>query len=337
MSMSLAEYHALDAIGNGRISDFVPGWWDVSEDDYHSSPLVSRGMLYTMLRESSAYYQAEYEQRIITTNVTRAMMLGRLVHIAVLEPERWDAGFCRPPPADVCSPEPAKPVPADGTSAQSKAHKENLAIWRDQHAAWSDANARALAEYLRGREIVPLDQWEQVLGMSESVARHKRASELLSGATVVTERAMRWVDAESGIPMRAKPDASNARPEMADLKSIGQAPSPENVARIIGSSWYHGQAAVYSDGFKAITGEMPSPFSDVFVRSSQPYECAVWEISPRAIELGRREYRKALRDIAEHRELNDWAPWWTKEPFEIDVPSWVYDQSSAWMESFGNG
>lgn len=317
--------------------ELLTGWWDVSEDDYHASPLVSRGKLYTLVREGSAYYRAQYEQHLITTDVTRAMRLGRLVHVAVLEPERWERGFCLPPPCDVGPPEPQKPIPAEGTSAQSKEHKANLARWRDEHAAWSDANAAALAEYLCGREIVGHAEWDQILGMSHAVAMHPRASALLSGAGVRTERAMRWVDPETGLGMRAKLDAYDSVPVLGDLKSIGKVPSPENVARVIASSWYHGQAAIYWDGFEAVEGVTPESWANIFVRSSEPYECAVYPLAARAIELGRREYRSALRRLAECRAANEWTPKWAQGAWEIDLPSYVYQQSDAWMESFDNG
>jgi hypothetical protein len=316
--------------------EFVAGWWDVSEADYHASPLVSRGKLYTLLREGSDYYQAEYEQQLITTDVTRAMRLGRLVHVAVLEPERWESGFCLPI-GDVGPPEPQKPVPAEGSSPNTKEHRENLKRWRDEHAAWEDAHGRALAEALRGREVVSQADWDLVVGMANGVASNVRASNLLSGAGVVTERALRWVDEETGIGMRAKPDAYTAVPELVDLKSIGMAPRPENVARVIGSSWYHGQAAIYLDGFEAVTGTRPEEFVFVFVRSSYPFTCSVYPLRSRAIELGRREYRKALRDLKECRTKNDWTPPWGRDAWEIDVPYYLYQQSDVWTESFDNG
>lgn len=313
---------------------WVASWWDVSEAEYHASPLVSRGKLYTLMREGSDYYQAEYEHRRITTNVTASMRLGRLVHCAVLEPERWERGFCLPPPADLAEPEPPKPVPAEGTSPNTKEHRENLKRWRDEHARWSDRNARAVAEYLRGREIVRPDDHAHVLGMAAAVAAHPRASALLSGSHVVTERALRWVDADTGLGCRVKPDALDERSMvMSDLKSIGMCPRPENVGRVIASSWYHGQGAFYSDGYEALSGERPRAFVLVFVRSSPPYTCAVYSLLPRAVELGRREYRAALQELARRTASQQWTPEWSEDAWEIDLPGYVYQQSSAWMES----
>lgn len=312
----------------------VASWWDVSDAEYHASPLVSRGKLYTLLREGSDYYHAEYEHRAITTNATAAMRLGRLVHCAVLEPDRWESGFCLPPPSDLAEPEPPKPVPSEGTSPNAKAHRENLARWRDEHARWSDRNASAVAEYLRGREIVRPDDHALVLGMANAVAMHPRASALLGGADVRTERAIRWIDEETGIGCRAKPDAIDGRTVvMSDLKSLGMCPRPENVGRVIHSSWYHGQAAFYSDGYAALTGERPREFVFVFVRSSPPFTVAVYPLRARAIELGRREYRAALQELARRIDSNQWTPEWSEGAWEIDLPGYAYQQSSAWTES----
>lgn len=312
--------------------ELVQGWWDVSDDGYHASPLVSRGKLYTLLREGSDYYRAEYEERIITTDVTKAMRLGSLVHCAVLEPERWERSYCLPPPAEVGPPEPPKPIPAEGSSASTKAHRENLARWRDEHQAWSDRNASALAEYTRGREIVGKGTWADVMGMANAIADHPRASALLSGAGVVTERAMRWRDTETGLWLRAKPDAYDESPVLSDLKSFALSPRPENVSRTIASSWYHGQSALYSDGFAAVTGEKPKSFVFVFVRRSPPYTVAVVELAPMAVELGRREYRAALQELADRIESQQWTPEWALDAWQIDVPGWAYQQSAAWSD-----
>lgn len=305
-------------------------WWEVSEADYHASDLVSRSKL-DVLRRSPEEFHARFVARTIVDGPpTKALRVGRMTHVAVLEPHTWEQRFCLPPPDDLGPPEPVKPVPAEGTTAQSKAHRDALAEWRPRHEQWARDVEAARVAYVGGREIVKPDEHATALACAEAIAGHDFASSLLAGrGDVYTEQAIRWLDLESGLECRARLDAHNLDDEIADLKTIDGTPDEDTVRREIVSHWYHGQAALYSDGYEATTGRRPR-FWFVFVNKNPPHEVAVYELGAAEIDLGRVQYRAALRDLAERRRTGDWRAPWTQSPHLLEFAKWTFDAAKEW-------
>lgn len=323
--------------------DLVAGWWDVSEDAYHASGLVSRGKLH-LLRESPQEFHARVVARSLPeVEPTKALRVGRLVHVAVLQPDRWEREFCLPPPADIAEPEPPKPVPAEGTSPNTKAHRENLARWRDEMAAWSAKNEAAVAEYLRGREVVRPDEWTTVIGCATAIAEHRppdpraaSASWLLSDVDF-TERSLRWQDEDTGLWCRIRVDAFSSDIEedrCADLKSFGRAPTVDAFRREILAHWYHGQAAFYTDGCRAVTRRAPV-FPLVVVHKEPPHEVAIYELGREELELGRRQYKAALEELVWRTERDEWLAEWSAKPHVIRFDQWTFRNADEWSSTDG--
>lgn len=76
-------------------SDLI-GWHsDMSNEDYHSGPGVSKSSL-DLIHKSIAHLQ----NRSLVRIETPAMVLGTAVHTAILEPHLWPDGYLRGPDAD---------------------------------------------------------------------------------------------------------------------------------------------------------------------------------------------------------------------------------------------
>lgn len=323
--------------------DLVAGWWDVEEDAYHASGLVSRGKLQLLRKSPQEFHARVIARSLPSIEPTKALRVGRLLHVAVLQPDRWEREFCLPPAADIAEPEPAKPVPAEGTSANTKAHRENLARWREEMAAWSAKNEAAIAEYLRGREIVKPDEWATVMGCAHAIAGHRppgqypaSASWLLSDVDF-TERSLRWQDEDTGIWCRARVDAFTCdehEDRCADLKSFGLTPTPDAFRREIVSHWYHGQAAFYTDGCRSVTERTPR-FPFVVVHKDEPHEVAIFELGDEETELGRRQYKAALAELAWRLERDEWLAAWSAEPHVIRFDQWTFRAAEEWSSSNG--
>lgn len=325
---SAGDVDRVTAPGSPAGTDLLTGWWDVSEDAYHASDLVSRGKL-EVLRRSPQEFHGRCIARTIATIVTKPLRVGRYLHVAALQPERWDAGFTLDP-GDVGLPEPPKPVPAEGTSAQTKEHKANLAEWRSAHERWHAECAAARAALIRGREIVKPDEWATVVDCAHAIAEHPLASSLLSGPGVATERSLVWVDCDTGIRMRARLDATiEERDIVSDLKSLGDTPTPLAFRREVIAHWYHGQNAIYADGYATVTGRSPR-FPFVVVNKSDPHEVAVYELGPAEVDLGRREYKAALVELAWRLERDEWLAPWSAAPQVITFDSWTFRNSEEW-------
>lgn len=282
-----------------ELEAWSPGWWDVSDGDYHSSPLVSRGML-KALRRSPEYFRARYIDRTIVDRDTAALQFGRLLHTAVLEPERWERHVTVRP----------------GVDGRTKDGKAALAEWRATHTP----------ETL----VATAEQHALVVAMAATLAENEHASMLLSGAGGFRERAYRWRDDDTGVGMRAKADVQLEVPVLVDLKSFGDVPAPAAFAAEAVRHWYHAQAAIYCDGARAITGEHHR-FVLVAIHKSPPHEVAVYELDDEEIDLGRREYRATLRELVWRRERDDWRAEWQRGPQSLKFPGWAFRNSEEWI------
>jgi PDDEXK-like uncharacterized protein DUF3799 len=276
-------------------------WLDLDEATYHELDITSRSRLH-VLRRSPAEYHARYIACTLADDDTKAFRVGRLFHAAVLEPERW-ATFAVPPKVD-------------------RRTKEGKATY----AAWREDNPDAV--------VVDADEHALALRMAEAIALHPLASQLCSGCTGVSERAMLWRDAETGQLIRARIDRSLELPIAADAKSFTGTPTPESFMREVLRHWLHGQAAMYLDGLLAVTGvEHRFPF--VVVNKEEPHEVMVAELGVAEIEMGRREYRAALRELAWRTEANDWVAPWSATPQVITFPGWAFRSSDDWSNEDG--
>jgi hypothetical protein len=301
------DVEAFDALA--AASELAPGegmWLPLSERCYHGAALsciVSRGQL-ELLRKSPAAYHGRYvaEPRTVVDEDTKALRVGRLFHAATVEPERW-ATFAVPPKVD----------------RRTREGKAAYAQWQAEHP---------------GAEGVDAAEYELALALSRAIAEHPLASQLCSGCTGVSERALIWRDRETGLLCRARIDRSLERPIAVDAKSFGKTPTPELFAREVLTRWYHGQAAFYLDGLLCVTGvEHRFPF--VVVHKEPPHEVLVAELGPAEIEMGRREYRAALRELVWRREKNDWLAPWQREPQVITFDGWAFRNSPEWSDEDG--
>lgn len=271
-------------------------WADVDELTYHELDYTSRGDL-EILRRSPAEFHGRRIARTIPHKDSKALRVGRLWHAATFEPERWST-FAVPPDCD-------------------RRTKEGKAIY----AAWRAENPNAI--------VVDADEHDLARVMAEAVAEHPLASQLCSGCSGASERTIIWRDADTGILMRARIDRSLERPIAVDGKSFGRTPNPEAFMREVLAHWYYGQAAVYLDGLFAVTG-IEHRFVFVVVHKEPPHEVLVCELGPAEIEMGRREYRAALRELAWRREKNDWRATWERAPQLIEFPGWAFRSSDDW-------
>jgi exodeoxyribonuclease VIII len=250
----------------------------------------------------------------------KALRIGRLLHVAVLEPQRWESRFVRDPGT------PERPDLSHLGSPSSKAYRAELKAWRE-------SVERERASLVRGREVVDADEWDLVLRMTEALALDGKASALLSRCTMF-ERAFVWRDAETGVLCRARVDAA-CDGYVLDLKSFGLVPAVEPWVREVVRHWYHAQAAFYLDGWRAVTGiELPWWWL-VVGKQVHRHRVAAYQPDHEFIELGRREYRAALREYADRRRTGEWRADWQQRPMIVSAPGWAYRNSNAW--SMDNG
>ena len=200
-------------------------------DDYFSRPALSATALKAFAKcPALAHVQRE---------TTAPMVLGSLVHCAILEPDELDNRY-------------------QATSVERRGTK-----------AWTEAEEAA-----EGRELVKLADFDQALQMRDAVWSQPAARELLDGAK--TEVSAFWDDV-IGLPCKARADAVNVRLNaLVDVKTTTDA-SPREFARQYAKLGYGLQDIHYRTGF-ATNGLDASSMVFIAVESKPPYLVALYEL-----------------------------------------------------------
>lgn len=142
---------------------------------------------------------------------TAARKVGRAVHLAVLEPERF---------------------------------ADSVAIWDGGRRYGKEWNAFVSAN--AGKELLKRDEFRQCMALQTAVRSDPVAApHLMRGAA---EQTVLWTDEVTGIKCKARTDWLND--VLADLKTTRDA-SPDGFARESWQYRYHTQLAFYSDGLRA--------------------------------------------------------------------------------------
>lgn len=282
-------------------------------EQYLADPRVSRSDL-ELFRCSPALYFGRKVSRTIPDKDTAALRIGRLLHLAVLEP----AEFAR---RVVVAPETDDDFKGKGAKARREAWKSVLAEWR----ASQPADAIVLDADDKERE--------RVEGMARSLrttttAAARAARGLLFG-TGESEVSLTWRDDD---PELARPIECRARLDrlltrasgslVVDLKSTND-PSEEAFSSSIARYGYHRQAAHYCHAAQALLGSSLPRFAFVVVRSEPPYEVAVYELEPEAITIGAFEIRETMRALSRALVEQKFAAPWECGVTKINLPMWA--------------
>lgn len=269
----------------------------VKDEEYYAPELglVSKSAL-GPLSKSPAHYRAWLES---PSEPTEALLFGRALHMAVLEPERFRETYVVEPHfGDL------RAVAGRTTTEQGRANKARKVEWLAEH---------------EGVERVTADWWESIVGISASIAQHPIASRILRDGQ--PELGARWTDEETGLECRCRPDYYVAPREMAaDLKSTLDA-SPRGFAKACAKYNYHWQDALYRAGIAA-SGSPIKHFVFIAVEKVAPYAVGVYSLSPDDIEKGHDAVRRHMDTMAECMRTGEW-PAYAPGIQTIELPPWA--------------
>jgi|GEM_PF-379846 exodeoxyribonuclease VIII len=200
---------------------------------------------------------------------TPAMRVGSAFHAIILEPDKFQEIY-------LCG-----PTDCDRRTAAGK-------------KAWKD-----MEEENPNKIILNENDWSMIHYMMESVTHHGLASEMLNLNEGVAEETIMWNDAELGTLMKGRTDFRYfPKKAIIDLKSTQDA-SPDKLEKDLWSSdlRYHLQAAIYTDGIRSIMGNDSWEFYFIYVEKKPPYAVQVVRLPPKALEIGRIQYRENIIDL----------------------------------------
>lgn len=267
----------------------APGIYDdIPHEDYLRWPAASASRL-SDIKRSPAYCRWRIENH---QPPTTAMVLGTAIHMAILEPERFEKTYALRPPGD----------------ARTKIVKI--------------AKARLEAE---GKTVLSPADWEMVRGMAESVSRHEIGTGFVRATGNKIEVSCTWnAVAESGFEVTCKIRPDILDPEIkviVDIKSCIHA-HPASFPKVIYDMGYHRAAALYLDGIREL-GIDCEHYLFLAIEKTPPYEVALYDLEQSAIEAGRDDYRRQLDLYGRCLTKNEW-PGYSTDPIRVGLPGWAY-------------
>lgn len=263
---------------------------DIPPVIYHQWQAASNSALGHMMR-SPAHMQAYMKDAYLDTP---ALILGRAIHAAVLEPDRFASDYGM--------------YPAD----LKRTTTEGRDVWDGMVETYGAGNVLKKAEH------------DTCILTQKAVHGCRSAHGLLTGAGDC-EISMVWIDPATGVKCKARWDRYS--PEIAggaivDLKTTRDA-SIRDFERSIFTYGYHRQAAMYLMGARVL--DIPvEHFSIIAVEKTPPYGVQAYRMFEGAITAGKDLIESLLKKYAKCTDSDEY-PGYPDKVRDITVPDW------AWM------
>jgi len=221
-----------------------------------------------------------------------ALTFGSAFHCRLLEPDKFQTLYVQEPKYD----------------KRTTAGKEAWAVFCVEH---------------KGKQHLSADEWALLPAMRDGVMRNKFARYAIEQGGEI-ENPVEWDDftGSTGLPLKCRPDIRLENGLIVDLKTTTDI-DPESWSRTMAMYGYHRQAALYLDGcWQAHQAE--GPFVHIAVSKTPPHECAVYEVAPESLSLGRSENQATLAELMLRRDSGDWSGRWSADLTTVNLPSWYF-------------
>jgi exodeoxyribonuclease VIII len=267
--------------------------YQMDEKEYRSAPAIAGSDAKKILPPLTPAHYAAHMAGETKREPSKAMLLGTMAHVAVLEPNKLDAAFVEKP---------------EGIDFRTKLGKE----WK---------------ESVGSMPVLDQDEARAVRGIRDSIAAHDAAKALLADCD--SEVAL-FAEHRSGLWIKGRVDALKVESDMnsviVDVKTTSAGADYGTFSRQAASLNYHVSAAWYCH-LAGLNGLPPARFYWIAVETSAPFAVAVYEIHPDALDLGVAAMNDALDLIAQCEDEGLW-PGYAPEVQCLNLPSWVYGREA---------
>lgn len=284
---------------------------NISLDDYHGKrdlldgPSISKSALKWLVPAMGGSPKAfwgrwQFNPDHIEQDTSKALDFGKAAHCLLLGDEVFGERFCIRP--------------------------EHWADWRTKAAQdWRDEQVS------QGKTIITTDQFERIRRIHADASNYPLVKHGLLNGRI--ERSMLWKDPETGIWLRARPDAlPNADGVYADLKTAGKF-DEDFLERQIFDAGYYLQAAIN----RMVCRGLGLPFETfvlLYVLNDDVPDTAHVEIDQFDIDRGERVVRWCLKTI---RHCLDTSEWPGARPFNdgerrIQMKPWAKDRLDNFLD-----
>lgn len=280
------------------VAPTLPGvYYGLDNAAYHAGThAVSNSMLRDFAISPLHCYSRHFDPKRPPRKVKAGQLEGSLAHCALLEPDQFRARY------------PIGPTVSRTTK-----------IWKE------------FAEGCLPYET-PIQQEQADVAFTQ--ARSLRAipdvGTMLSRGHA--EVSVYWIDTETGLLCRCRPDWRWTHPEredavmLFDAKTYSDA-SPTEFARQVARKSYHGQAAWYSDGYAQATGHEVLGFVFGAVETEFPFAAAACTLDEQSIAKGRSENRALLDAYATCLRTGVW-PGYSETISVMTLPAWALNKGN---------
>ena len=268
--------------------------YQMPESEYRMAPAIAGSDAKHILPPKTPAHYAAHMAGETKREQTKAMLLGTMSHLAVLEPNKLDSAFVEKP---------------EGIDFRTKDGKE----WKAKVGT---------------TPILDADEARAVRGIRDSIAAHDAAKALLAGTQ--SEVAM-FAEHRTGLWIKGRVDAlkveSDNEAVIVDVKTTSAGADYGTFSRQAAQLNYHLSAAWYCH-IAGLNGLPPARFYWIVVETVAPYAVAVYEIHPDALDLGVGMMNDALELIAQCEDEGHW-PGYDGTVQTLNLPAWAFGKAVA--------
>jgi hypothetical protein len=276
----------------GDLVETATGVFQLTAAEYRSRPGVSNSMLNAMDPPARLAAYVEDEP-------TASMVMGTLIHEAILEPGK--------PPTPIAVP-PDKYVNDKGESKDWTFGANVCKSWRTEMES-------------AGKIVVTRADWAKVQGCVQAILNHRVAREYFTKGhaelSVFHDR--------NGTLTKARPDfAPDSIPFLLDIKKVSRGNGdPRRFATHAVKMGYHRQAWSYLSAWNEETDEFRQGVIFVTVEEEPPHLVSLVQLSERTMELGREDYLRRLALYEECKATGFWSGY-PESPVVAEPDEWVF-------------
>lgn len=252
----------------------IPAILKISNEKYHSMEGISKSGWYLFEQSPLDYWWNLHHPK----PSNKVMDTGTVAHSCVLEDEKLE---------DIAVKQPDD-IKVRNTSKPNAKNPTKWEIFRDSHP---------------NKIILTGKDWENVKGMIESVKKHPRYEELLTGG--VPEQSFFWNNSEFGFLQKCRPDYLPGNGIITSLKTTATA-HPWRFGKIAGDKRYHWSACLELAGVSICTGALHDKYYHFVVEQEQPHQTVVYEHYGSDIDAGQQQLEILYQKYAQCLKTDAW-------------------------------
>ncbi|SAK98520.1 exonuclease VIII [Caballeronia pedi] len=268
----------------------LQGLVDLSNDDYHAGPGVSKSHLDVIAEKSPLHYWNTYlNPDRLPPEQKSDFLLGSAAHSAILEPDLFESSFVKSPAFNM----------------RTKDGKQMFADFVQENP---------------GKQILTPDDYQTCLDIRDAVYRHPTAPGLLSGGK--PEQSFFVDDAETGELIKCRFDYLQDGGALAiDVKTTRNA-HPRSFGKDAANFRYDIAVAWYFDVLRQLYNETPKYWVWLAIEKEPPYAIGLYYAKTEDILRAHDSARRDFMRIVNCKRANEWPDYgWTAEP--LDFPTWM--------------